>query len=105
MIDGILANSETPPIILLQADHGPAIQRHYFTLDELSVFERYSILNAYYLPGVNSGEIPPDITPVNSFRFVFNNCFNANYELLPNRQYFPTSMVLYQFQDVTNKTP
>ena len=93
MIDGILTNSKTPPVIIIQADHGPAIQHYYLTMDELSVFERYSILNAYYLPGVNPNEVPKDITPVNSFRFVFNKYFNANFQLLPNHQYFPTEIV------------
>jgi hypothetical protein len=104
-IDGITRNSKTPPIIILQADHGPAIQHYYFTIDELSVFERYLILKVFYLPGGNPGDVPDDITPVNSIRLKFNQYFNANFELLPNHQYFPSGMILYQFQDVTDKQP
>jgi hypothetical protein len=45
-----------------------------------------------------------DLSPVNSFRFLFNTYFNADLELLPNRQYFSTSARYYQFMDVTGQT-
>jgi hypothetical protein len=68
----ILANSPEPPIIVLQGDHG--------FLPE----ERFMILNAYYLPGQAYQDFYPAITPVNSFRLIFNRYFGSAYELLPD---------------------
>ena len=45
------------------------------------------ILNAYYLPGNEPALIPPDITPVNTFRLIFNTYFNGKYPLLPDVSY------------------
>jgi hypothetical protein len=103
-VDGILANSETPPIIIIQGDHGPGTRTNYDSAADTCLYERYSILNAYYLPGVEKSSLPMDISPVNSFRFIFNAYFQGNLELLPNRQYFSTSAQFFTFTDVTGKT-
>lgn len=72
----ILANSSTPPIIILQGDHS-AIMEH-----------RLAILNAYYLPGIDQSELYPAISPVNSFRLIFKQVFGLNYEMLEDASYF-----------------
>jgi len=94
-IDNLISNSAMPPIILLQADEGPAPIRYeedenaFFwkeaTQDELR--EKISILNAYYLPNKDNSLLYPFISPVNSFRVIFNLYFDTEYDLLPDRSY------------------
>lgn len=74
----ILETSSTPPIIVIQADHG-------WTWDA-----RMPILNAYFLPEGGSEDIYPTITPVNTFRVIFNRYFGGNYKLLDDVSYLST---------------
>jgi hypothetical protein len=47
-----------------------------------------AILNAYYLPDADTSFLYDKISPVNSFRVLFNAYFNTGYEILPDRSYF-----------------
>ncbi|GAI50318.1 unnamed protein product, partial [marine sediment metagenome] len=44
--------------------------------------------NAYFLPNDGSHLLYESITPVNSFRIVFNLYFDTNYDLLKDESYF-----------------
>ena len=103
-LDQILANSSTPPVIILQSDHGPGSELFWEDPDRTNMYERMSILNAYYLPEKGKEMLYPSITPVNSFRVVFNALFDADLELLEDRNYFARWSRPYDFIEVTEKT-
>jgi hypothetical protein len=42
------------------------------------------------------------ISPVNTFRVIFNEYFGGNYELLDDRSYAHSVPRLYEFHDVTD---
>lgn len=103
MIDKIIANSSQPPIIILQADHGSELMLDPEDPSRTNLNERMPILNAYYFPGHKIEELYPSITPVNTFRLIFNYYFKTHYDLLKDKSYFSTWSKPYKFIDVTDK--
>ena len=92
VIESILEKSSVPPIIMIQGDHGPS----HFDMPS-----RMAILNAYYFPGRES-TLYPEITPVNSFRLLFNNYFNTDFDLLEDVSYYSEYPYAYQFEVIPN---
>lgn len=78
-VSAILNQSHRKSIIIIQSDHGPWIQSASFE----EIYEaRSRILNAYYIPFEWKKNLYPNVTPVNSFRIIFNGLFNDSLPLL-----------------------
>jgi hypothetical protein len=82
------SESSSMPIILLQGDHGPRSTVVWRSPSEDAMREGTAILNAYYLPGIDYPDLYDDVSPVNTFRIILNEYFNANLKLLPDRTFF-----------------
>lgn len=75
ILNTILRRSRTKPVIIIQGDSGgpgPTLT---------------TILNAYYLRGEHQDRLYPTISPVNTFRLIFDTIFGSNYGLLPDETY------------------
>ncbi len=78
-VEEIFKKSSNQPIIIIQSDHGPWISSNSF----YEIYEaRSKILNSYYIPYNWKNKLYPTITPVNSFRVIFNELFNDSLEIL-----------------------
>lgn len=88
-LDTILTSSHRPPVVILQADHG---------IGSGSSEQRMAILNAYFLPEGAEGALYPEISPVNSFRVVFNTYFEGELPLLADISRFSTYEEPYDFR-------
>jgi hypothetical protein len=92
IVPTIIANSPTPPIIIVQGDHGPTGSTH-------SV--RVSNLNTYYLPG-HEDMLYPSITPVNTFRVILDAYFAQHLSLLPDISRYSTYQNPYDYSEIQN---
>jgi hypothetical protein len=92
-VDTILAESDVPPIIILQGDHGPWLQPKD---------KRMWILAAMYFPN-HQDALYSTITPVNIFRLVFNLYFGGKYDVLKDVSYFSPVPKLYDFSVIPNE--
>jgi hypothetical protein len=103
-IKAILERSKTPPIIIVQADHGSGALTDLTSSERTCIHERFAPFAAYYLPGVRRDAIPSDISNVNIFRVILDEYFDAGLPLLQSRQYFyKVPQTFYDFEDVTSR--
>ena len=87
VVDELLTDPENHPIIIIQADHGYGFDIDSSKPNKESLEQRMSIFSAYYLPGTEENLSDNIITPVNTFRIIFNSYFNTDYDLLENKMY------------------
>jgi hypothetical protein len=82
VVDMLLARSRNPPVIVIQSDHGNRGTTGFQRMDVGDLWQ--DIFNAYYLPGTGSKGLVPSISPVNTFRIIFNSYFKTNFPILKN---------------------
>lgn len=110
MIDQI-QSKDRESIIIIQGDHGPRLgfgnDPSTETGEQASVLdpnmryrEGFSILNAIYLAGKSNTPFYADMSPVNTFRLIFNDVFGANLDREPDESFFEDS---YEFQNMTTQ--
>ena len=98
-LEGILNNTRSPAVIILQSDHGPG----FFSSPNNSpdyLRERVPILSAYYFPDRDYSHLYPGISPANTFRVIFNQYLGTQLPLLENRTYQAGPKGWYDFHEV-----
>ncbi len=88
----IIENTDRPVIIVIQGDHG------------IRDDNRLEILNAIYFSG-GKVNIDKALTPVNTFRTIFNQFFNGKYQILENHSYLSTYELPYDLTSVPEIMP
>ncbi len=98
VVGRLIDDSAAKPVIILVSDHGPNLRRALKLPEQREV--RLSNLTAMYLPGAPAGFLPPDATPVNHMRRVFNLYFDAGLPLLPDRYYVSDYLAPFDLEEV-----
>ncbi len=85
VVGRLIDDSAEKPVIILVSDHGPNLRSGMYAPEQRHI--RLSNLTAMFLPGAPAGFLPPDATPVNHMRRVFNLYFDARLPILPDRYF------------------
>jgi hypothetical protein len=96
ILENIISRSTVTPIIIIQGDHGAV-------LDDPQ--RRMTILNAYYLPEAGAQSLYEAISPVNTFRVIFNHYFSLQDPLLDDISYYSSYEEPYNYQVIENTRP
>jgi len=116
-VDAILTKSIFPPVIIIQSDEGPLITSEFLATEFMNNTDwsqispeqldvHLKILNAYHLPGLGQKNLYGSISPVNSFRLVFNHYFDTDFQLLEDKTYISKGTNLpYNFVEAGHYLP
>ena len=96
-LDRLTAAGGDSSIVIIQGDHGPGLRLDWSDPQATDTRERLSILNAIRAPGVDPGVWHAALTPVNTFRLLFDEMFGAAFPRLPDRSFFSSWRSPYDF--------
>lgn len=102
-IDQILASSKTPPVIILQGDHGPRRDHSMATIDHTDASQSYENLVAILAPQSVRKNLRDDMSSVNIMRAVISGLFGSKFEKLPDQSLYSTWEHPYSYIDVTKR--
>jgi hypothetical protein len=105
MVDELISSSATPPIILLQSDHGYGLFTRPPPLADISLTqldERFDLFAAYHLPEAPEDLMPGTISPVSLFPTLLRHYFGAQAPAVEDRSYYSSWERPYDFVDVTS---
>jgi len=104
VVDVILESSEAEPIIVIHGDHGPQRFGRYEegvrSEQERQLLEQTAILNAIHLPESCSAGLYPTISPVNTFRFIFDHCFGSDFGMIEDWSFEEPGLSPVDFEDL-----
>tara|TARA_B110000263_G_scaffold171684_1_gene149671 strand:- start:795 stop:2339 length:1545 start_codon:yes stop_codon:yes gene_type:complete len=89
------------PIIVIQGDHASGIVR-FENMQEDGLQDIFSILIAIHAPQIEKNIFEEKLTPVNTFRHIFNTYFEDDYPILEQKQYKTLPESPWKFVDVTD---
>jgi hypothetical protein len=100
---GLIRDSDVPPIILLQGDHGSATRgfahaREVGDLTPLAAWERLGAFGAYYLPGGGAEAFADSVTVVNVMGNVLRYYFGAALPHEPDERYLSVENAPFAFR-------
>lgn len=102
MIEKIIDEKKRPKIIIIQSDHGFALYMDWENTTEKMMHDRMSNINYILLPDKNENFPYDTMTPVNTFRVLFNTYFDTNFEVLEDRIFYSGYGKPYNFTDITH---
>lgn len=103
---------ERDPIVIIQSDEGPypagyspgAEDVDWFEATDSELREKMLILNAYYFPDGSYDALHGGISPVNTFRVLFNEYFGGRLRLLEDRSFvYRIYRHPYDHEEVTDR--
>jgi hypothetical protein len=88
VINEILSDNGRDSIIIIQSDHGERTKIDWTNPTEGMIKQGLNNINAIYFPNRHEDLAYEDISNVNSFRIIFNEYFNAEFELLEDKYFW-----------------
>jgi hypothetical protein len=101
LFDRLLARPRRP-VVVVQSDHGSALDLVHTDITAAGWSERLRIFSAFAAP--DGVELPPeDITPVNAFSWAYAAATGTHWAPLPNRSYISTYQRPYDFIEAADE--
>ena len=106
-VDRIIENEGEDVIIIIQSDSGPGVEEapEKWTQGKPETLrKRAGILNAVRAPELNGSKMYQRMTPVNTFRTIFNEYFKTGLKMKKDKVYFRENPPEHNFFQLENKT-